>query len=160
MKLKAKGGERMFVHSKSGKVYYSVREKINHYKAIIAGKKQVPDYVRARAERRLRELQALEQRSFDEPTLVVTNDSKFGNPVSKPRLCVVVDKDDKGRLYVAAVHHRTSNSIILDKQIDRQVDERKKWIDRSEVYDTKLIKGVKPLTRYDRAKIRFIHKRK
>lgn len=81
----------------------------------------------------------------------------FGNNISKPRLCVVTAKDNKGRLFVAPVYKKTSKTIVLDKQIDRQISKtsegHNKWIDISDVYETKVLNGVKPLTKYDKAKI-------
>lgn len=108
----------------------------------------------------MKTLQRIDLQSYAEPTFIVTNDKHFGNGIDKPRLGVVIDTDNRGRLLVASVNHRTSKAVILDKQPFRQVDERKKWIDRSEVYETKYIDGVKPLTKYDKKKIIEILRKK
>ncbi len=150
----------MFEHGKTKKKYYSVREKINYYKRVLAGKQQAPATTKRKAKARLRTLQRIDSQSYTEPTFIVTNDKYFGNGIDKPRLGVVIDTDNRGRLLVASVNHRTSKAVILDKQPFRQVDERKKWIDRSEVYETKYIDGLKPLTKYDKAKIIEILRKK
>ena len=147
----------MFKHGKTGQVYYSVREKINYYKAVIAGKKDAPAATKRKAKFRLKTLEKLNARTFDEPTLIVTDDKHFGNEMHKPRLGVVVAQDKRGgdRVLVAPIHHRTSKVVVLDKTPDRQIDERKNWVNKSEIYETKYISGVKPLTKYDKAKIRL-----
>ncbi|MBO5027150.1 MAG: hypothetical protein J6C23_02665 [Clostridia bacterium] len=150
----------MFIHGKTKKKYYSVREKINYYKKVIAGKQQAPPTTKRKAKARLRTLQRIDSQTYAEPTFIVTNDKHFGNGIDKPRLGVVIDTDSRGRLLVASVNHRTSKAVILDKQPFRQVDERKKWIDKSEVYETKYIDSVKSLTRYDKAKIIDILRKK
>lgn len=85
----------------------------------------------------------------------------FGNNISKPRLCVVTAKDTKGRLLVAPVLKKISKTIVLDKQIDRQIsktsDGHNRWIDVNDAYETKYLNGVKPLTKYDKAKIRDLY---
>ncbi len=90
---------------------------------------------------------------FSNPCMIVTDDKHFGNKISKPRACVVVDRDDKGRLLVSPVEPRTTKVFVLDKMIDRQVINKKRWIDISEVYETKLIDDLKNLTQYDKHKI-------
>ena len=103
----------------------------------------------------MRTLTKLNNRDFNEPTLVVTDDKVFGNKISKPRLSVVIDKDDD-RLLVLPIYHRTTKQIILDNAPERQIDIRKRWIDKSNVYEDKYIDGAKSLTRYDKKKISLI----
>ena len=150
----------MFIHGKTNKKYYSVREKINYYKKVIAGTQQAPASTKRKAKARLRTLQRIDAQTYREPTFIVTNDKHFGNKINKPRLGIVIDADNRGRLLVASVNQRTSNAVILDREPSRQVDERKKWIDKSEVYETKYIDGVKSLTKYDKAKIVEILRKK
>ena len=150
----------MFKHGMTGKVYYSVREKINYYKAVIDGRRDAPAATKRKAKLRLKTLEKLNARTFDEPTLIVTDDKHFGNEIAKPRAAAIVDKDNKGRLLVVGIHHRTANEIILDKNPARQISGRKVWIDRSDVYETKDILGLKPLTKYDKEKIKQILQKK
>ena len=104
----------------------------------------------------LRTLQRIDSQSYADPTFIVTKDKHFGNGIDKPRLCVSVGVDSKGRLLVAPINKRDISTIILDKQVDRQVSPRIKAIDKSDVYETKYIYGTKGLTRYDKVKIREI----
>lgn len=143
----------MFKHSKTGKTHYSIREKINHYNGIISGKKEGTTSQKRKARNRLSFLKKLDSRTFDEPTLIVTNDRHFGNPIDKPRACVTIDRDSKGRVLVTPVTKRTSKVIILDKDSGRQIGEKRKWIDKSEVYETKYISDLKSLTAYDKNKV-------
>ena len=144
----------MFNHIKTNQPYYSVREKINYYKRVIDGKEpNASPTARRIAKGRLRTLQRLDSRSFDEPELIMTNDKHFGNE-SKPRIAAVVDKDSKWRLLVIGSHKRKTDALVLDKQPDRQLSGRKVWIDRSEVYETRDVNGVKKLSRYDKTKIK------
>lgn len=149
----------MFKHGMTGKVYYSVREKINYYKAVIDGRRDAPAATKRKAKLRLKTLEKLNARTFDEPTLIVTDDKHFGNTIHKPRLGVVVADDERGgdRVLVASVNRSVSKAVVLDNAPDRQVDEHKRWINRSEIYETKYLAGVKPLTKYDKAKIRKIY---
>lgn len=151
----------MFKHGMTEKVYYSVREKINYYKAVIDGRRDAPAAIKRKAKLRLKTLEKLNARTFDEPTLIVTDDKHFGNETHKPRLGVVVAQDKRGgdRVLVAPIHHRTSKVVVLDRTPDRQVDERKNWVNKSEIYETKYISSVKPLTKYDKAKIRLNFKK-
>lgn len=55
---------------------------------------------------------------------------------------------------------RTSKSIILDNDYSRQIGDKRKWIDRSNVYENKYIDGVKPLTTNDKSKIKTILRKK
>lgn len=150
----------MFKHGMTGKIYYSVREKINYYKAVIAGKKEAPAATKRKAKGRLRTLERLNARTFDEPTLIVTDDKHFGNGLHKPRAVAVIDSDDKGKLLVVGIHHRTTNEIILDKDPSRQISGRKVWIDRADVYENKSIPELKHFTQYDKEKIKEILRKK
>ena len=143
----------MFKHSKTEQIHYSIREKINYYNSIISGKKKGTVAQKRKAKNRLSFLKKLESRTFDEPTLIVTNDKHFGNSIDKPRACVTIDKDSKGRVLVTPVTKRTSKIIILDKDNGRQIGEKRKWIDKSEVYETKYISDLKGLTSYDKNKV-------
>lgn len=151
----------MFKHGKTNKIYYSIREKINYYKDVISGKnKNVSIKTKRKAPVRLKTLNRLNNRSYDEPTLIITSDKNFGNNIDKPRLCVVIDKDDKGRLLVCNIEQRTSKTIILDKNINRQIGNKKRWIDKSDVYETKYISNTKDLSKYDKDKIKNILRKK
>lgn len=145
----------MFVHNKTNKFNYSVNEKLKYYKNIVSSNnfsKHNKDYVF----KRINELTLLKNRTFDEPELIVVDDKHFGNGISKPRLAVVFDKDDKGRVLCASVSKRTTKAIILDSDFERQIDERKRWVDRSDIYEIKTIDGVKPLTLNDKLRIKYI----
>lgn len=87
----------MFAHGKTNKTYYSVREKLKYYKSRLKDSsltKTQRDY----AEKRILELDKLNRCTYDEPQLVVTNDARFGNGISQPRMCVAVKKDSKDRI--------------------------------------------------------------
>ena len=150
----------MFKDGRTGYTYYSVREKINYYKGVIAGRIDAPAETKRKAKGRVRPLTAINEQAYTEPTLIMTNDMHFGNSISKPRLGVVIDADKKNRVLVAPVNQRTTKAIVLDKQPDRQVDERKAWIDKSEIYEIKYIRGVQPLTVYDKTKVKQILRKK
>lgn len=150
----------MFKHGKTNYTYYSVREKINYYKSVIAGNREAPVATKRKAKARLKTLQKINTQSYAEPTLIMTDDKHFGNGMSKPRIGVVIATDEKNRLLVAPLNKRTTQAIILDNQINRQVDERRAWIDKSEVYETKYVDGVKSLTKYDKEKIKCILRKK
>lgn len=149
----------MFKHGMTGKVYRSVREKLNYYKKRIDDKSLTVGQ-REYAKQRIGELTALNEQSYDEPVMIVTNDKHFGNGIAKPRACVVVGKDDKNRLIVCPVHTRTINSLVLDNDYSHQVDLRGRKIANSEVYELKNISGLKPLTDNDKRKIRGIFAKK
>ena len=70
------------------------------------------------------------------------------------------DFDQTGRLLVSPLHRRTTKFIVLDKDPDRQIGDSKKWIDRSEVYETKHISNMRSLSRYDKEKIKMILRKK
>lgn len=147
----------MFQHGKTGKIYYSVREKIKYYFKRAYNDKMVTSEQKAYALRRLGELRILDKSDYKYPTMIVTDDKKFGNGISKPRACVVVGIDDKKRLLVCPVHDRSVKAVILDNDVTRQVDGRSKPIDRTDVYEIKNIDGLKPLTLNDRRKLQAIH---
>ena len=151
----------MFKHGKTNQVYYSVREKINYYSGILKDKTAKPE-LKAKAIRRLPELQCIDSQSYDEPKVVVTDDKKFGNGMSKPRLCIAVKEDNKKRVLVAPVMKVTSNYVIFDNNIDRQIsktaDGRNKWIGRDEIYEDKYITPRLELTKRDKEKIKRLYK--
>lgn len=150
----------MFIHGRTGKKIYSVRDKIKHYNKIAYNDKTVTPAQKQYALRRLGELKELDKAPYDEPTMIVTDDKLFGNGISKPRACVVVGQDEKKRLLVCPIHDRTTKTVILDHDTLRQVDAREKPLDRSEVYETKNIPALVPLTFYDKRKLRQIHGKK
>lgn len=150
----------MFKHGrKSEFVCYSVNEKIKYYKSKLNSKTMTEKQTEY-AKQRLAELTELKARTFSEPELIITDDKKFGDGISKPRLCTVIDTDDKGRVLVVPVVKRTVNTIILDNDHSRQLGEKRRWIDRSDIYETKYLSGVKPLTSNDKAKIKIILRKK
>ena len=101
----------MFIHGKTGKKYYSVREKINYYNKVIAGKVDAPAETKRKAKLRLKTLNRINSAEYSEPSLIVKNDKHFGNGINKPRACVVIDTDSKGRLLVSSLENR--NTKIL-----------------------------------------------
>lgn len=149
----------MFKHGRTGKIYYSVREKIKHYSKIAYNDKTASPKQKAHALCRLSELKELDKRPFIEPTMVVTNDKHFSNSIDKPRACVIVGIDSKKRLIAHPVHDRTSDVVILDNDITRQVDGQYALIDRSDVFETKYIDELAELTEADKRKIKAIHSR-
>ena len=150
----------MFKHEKTGKIYYSVREKINYYSDILKGKIPASKELKAKAKQRLPELQKVNAQSYDEPTMIVTADKHFGNKMSKPRACVVVGQDSKKRLLACPVHKRTAKTVILENDTSRQVESTVKPLDRSDVYETKNISGLATLTSGDIKRIKAIHGKK
>lgn len=150
----------MFTHGKTGKVYYSVREKINYYSEVLKGKKPATKELRAKAEKRLHELQRINNQSYAEPTMIVTDDKHFGNAISKPRACVVVGQDSKQRLLTCPVYDRTTKIVILENDTSHQVDKKVKFLDRSDVYETKYISDLATLTSGDKKRLRAIYAKK
>ncbi|MDE5601612.1 MAG: hypothetical protein K2J16_03855 [Clostridia bacterium] len=152
----------MFKHGMTGKTYYSVREKINYYSGILKGKTPSTPELKEKAKKRLPELQRINEQSYNEPKIIVTDDKKFGNGISKPRLCVAVKEDDKKRVLVAPIMKNNSNYIILDNDIERQIsktsDGKNKWIDRNDIYEGKYIIPHAELTARDKAKIKRLYK--
>ena len=91
----------MFIHGKTGKKHYSVREKINYYTRVIKGKEQgVSAATKRKAPLRLKTLQRINEQSYDTPRIIVTDDKHFGNKESKPRMCVALKEDAKGSVLV------------------------------------------------------------
>ena len=150
----------MFKHGKTGQVYYSVREKINYYSNILKGKIPASRELQAKAKQRLPELQSIDAQSYDEPTMIVTDDKHFGHKMSKPRACVVVGQDEKKRLLACPVHHRTTKIVILENNTSRQVEGTPKPLDRSDVYETKYIRDLAVLTSGDKKRLKAIHGKK
>ncbi len=151
----------MFIHGKTNQKYYSINEKYKYYNNIVKGKiTNVSAKTKRKAKLRLKTLTKLKNRDYTEPTLVIVNDNKFGNGISKPRLCVVIDKDDKGRVFVVSTEKRTTKNLILDKNINYQTSNSKKWVNKDELYETKYISTAKPLTKNDKIKIKSILRKK
>ena len=151
----------MFVHGKTGKTYYSVREKINYYNKVINGKIEVSPAVKRKAKLRLKSLIKINEQDYSVPRIIMTNDKKFNSDnFEKPRICVAIKEDDKNRIFVAPMLKTNSQTIILDKDINRQISNTSeghcRWIDKSDVYETKTISNVCSLSKYDIAKIRKI----
>lgn len=147
----------MFKHGKTGKVYYSIREKINYYSKIANGKILATPELKARAMKRLPELEKLNKQSYNEPKLVITDDKKFGNGISKPRLCVAVKEDTKQRIMLAPIVGRTTKTMILDEDTTRQISDRPvKWVDKNDIYERKYIDSKVTLTKYDKAKLKTL----
>lgn len=150
----------MFKHGKTGKVYYSVREKIKYYNNIAFNDKSVSSAQKKYALQRLNELKTIDKSSYVEPTMIVTDDKHFGDGISKPRACVIVGEDSKKRLLACPVHRRTVKTVILENDTSRQVDNKIKPLDRSDVYETKYISGLATLTNGDKKRLKAIHGKK
>ena len=154
----------MFIHGKTGKIYYSIKEKIDYYEKIVRKEKtDVPITTKRKAPLRLKTLKKLDQRTFDEPTLVVTDDKFFGNGISKSRPVVVVDKRNDGKFFVAPLQHVTSKQVVLDNNIGYQVsktaDGKNKWISKNDIYETKNLSSLKSLSKNDKRKIKDLYKK-
>ena len=149
----------MFIHGRTGKIHRSVREKLNYFKKRITDK-NLSNEQREYAKRRVAELTSINEQSYSEPMLIVTDDKVFGNPIHKPRLCAVIDEGKDEHLYVAPIIDRTTKAIILDNNHARQIGDKRAWIDRSNVYENKYITNVKPLTDNDKTKIKKILRKK
>ena len=78
--------------------------------------------------------------------------------MSKPRLCVAYGEDNRGRLKVYPVYKRTSKVILIDNNLDRQISDSCKRIDKSNVYETKYIYGIKPLSKSTKKIIKHVHR--
>lgn len=145
----------MFKHGKTGKIYYSVREKINYYSKIVNGNVSSTPELKAKAEKRLPELQKINNQSYDEPKIIITDDKFFGNPISKPRLCVAVLEDNKKRVLLVPIVKRSTKTIVLDNDFNRQISNRPiRFVDKNDIYERKYIAGNVELTVYDKAKIK------
>lgn len=140
---------------------YSIQEKIQHYTDIANGKKKYNDISKAKAKQRLNELKELDRRTFDEPEIIVTDDNIFGNKQHKARGCVVVGKQGNN-LIVAPINKRDTSYVVLDEHPDRQISNNSngnlQTVDRTAVYETKYIDTIKPLTKYDKVKIKEVFK--
>lgn len=144
----------MFIHGKTRKPYYSIREKIKYYNKRAYNDETITLEQKAYALKRLGELKALNKLPYNEPRFVVVDDKIFGNGISKPRLCIAVTEDSKQRVMIAPVVKRTTRAMILDEDIDRQVSDRPvKWINKDDIYERKYIDSSAELTKYDKAKL-------
>ena len=144
----------MFFHGKTGKPYYSIRDKIKYYNKRAYNDSSVTAEQKAYALKRLGELKALDKHPYNEPRFVVADDKIFGNGISKPRLCVAVTEDDKQRVMLAPVVKRTAKTMLLDEDVDRQVSDRPvKWVNKSDIYERKYIDSKAELTKHDKAKL-------
>ena len=155
----------MFEHGKTKKKYYSIWEKINYFKGVLNGKglkpgQRLPARVKDYAEYRLAVLQGSIRNSYNEPDVIVTNDKFFGNKISKPRGCVVIDEDNKDRILVSPMEKRTTKTIILDNDISRQIGNKKVWVSKSEIYENKYVENLPRLTNNDKTKIKQILRKK
>lgn len=152
----------MFTHWRTKEKYYSVNEKLNYYKKIINDNKNRGTALYDHAKKRIEELSKIKNQSYSIPRIIVTNDKHFGNTQSKPRMCVAIKEDDKGRILAAPMHKRTTNIIVFDKNTNRQIsnnsDGHNKWIDKAEVYESKYVDENMYLTEYDIEKIKEIYK--
>lgn len=151
----------MFVHGKTNKRYFSVKEKLAYYKARVNDSSLTSEQ-KSYARQRICELDGIDKWSYQNPRMVVVNDSKFGNPMSKPRLCVAIKSDNKNRILVAPLMRTNTNYIILDNDIERQIsktaDGKNKWVSRDEIYEDKYISPHAELTDRDIAKIKRLYK--
>lgn len=154
------GGVIMFIHGKTKQPYYSVKDKIKYYSKRAYNDMTVTPEQKQHAIKRLAELRAIDKLSYTEPTMIVTDDKHFGNGISKPRLCVAVKSDNKGRVLVAPIMPATSKYVVLDNDINRQIsntaDGRNKWVNRSEIYEDKYVTPHAELTKRDKEKIKRI----
>lgn len=144
----------MFEHGKTKKVYYSIREKIKYYNKRVYNDKTVTVEQKLYALKRLGELKALDKQPYSEPRFVVTDDRLFGNGISKPRLCVAITEDSKQRVMLVPVVKRTTKSMILDEDIERQISDKPiKWVNKDDIYERKYIDSKAELTKHDKAKL-------
>lgn len=141
-----------FVHNSNKKINYSIVEKIKHYTDISKGKKTYKNITKTFARKRLAELKQLNQRTFEQPDLVVVNDTVFGNKGDKPRLSVAFLTKDK-KIRALPLHKKKTKALVLDNYLDRQLDERGAWVEKSDLYETKYVPSVLPLTESDKKKI-------
>lgn len=148
----------MFIHDKTNKTHYSVREKIKYYNGILSGKITADSKKKRKAKLRLKTLTKINNQTYNEPRLIVTNDKHFGNGINKPRLCVAYTEDNKKRIKVFPIRERTTKSIIIDNNVERQIESTYRWLDKSDVYETKYINNVKPLSIGTKRIIKSVHK--
>ena len=127
----------MFFHGKTGKPYYSIRDKIKYYNKRAYNDSSVTAEQKAYALKRLGELKALDKQPYNEP-----------------RFVVAVTEDDKQRVMLAPVVKRTAKTMLLDEDVDRQVSDRPvKWVNKSDIYERKYIDSKAELTKHDKAKL-------
>lgn len=144
-----------FKHNVKNLVFYSIEDKIKHYTDISKGKKTYKNVTKTFARKRLSELKELRNRTFENPDLVVVNDTHFGNKGDKPRLAVAIGKKND-YIRVSPFHKRKTNALILDNYTDYQLDERGAWVKDEHIFETKYIDPVYPLTESDKKKIKMI----
>ena len=144
------------------KEYFSIREKIDHYTKRLKNVKSLTDGQRKYAEKRLKQLKQIDAQSYSQPTLVLTDDTKYGNKLSKPRVAIVVKTRDNGELLVAPLYKTTSKQVVLDRDCGRQIsktgDGKNKWLTRDDIYDLRDVTDIEPLTEYDKRKIINLYK--
>ena len=144
----------MFIHGRTGKACYSIREKIKYYNKRAYNDKTVTPEQKAYALKRLGELKTLDKQPYNEPRFVVTDDKIFGNKINKPRLCVAVTEDSKQRVMLAPVAKRTTKTMILDEDVERQVSDKPvKWVNKDDIYERKYIDSKAELTKHDKVKL-------
>lgn len=152
----------MFIHGKTGRIYYSVRDKIDYYNGVLSGKIKASNELKEKAKERLKELKNIYKQSYNEPKVIVADDKKFGNQINKPRMCVAIREDNKNRIFVAPIQKNVSNYIVFDNDINRQIsktsDGRNKWINRDDVYEVKYFSPELKLTTRDKEKIKRLYK--
>ena len=140
-----------FIHNATKKCFYSIEDKIKHYSDISKGRKTYKNVTKTYARKRLSELKELRNRTFDNPDLVVVNDTHFGNKGDKPRLAVVIGRKNEF-IRVSPFHKRKTNALVLDNYTEYQLDERGGWVKDKDVYETKYIEPVYPLSNSDKKK--------
>ena len=67
----------MFTHGRTNYTYYSVRVKINYYKKVINGRIQASVKTRRKAKLRLKTLNKINKQSYNEPRLIITDNTHF-----------------------------------------------------------------------------------
>ena len=101
------------------KKYYSVREKINYYNKVIAGKVDASAETKRKAKLRLKTLNKLNTQNYYEPKFIVTDDNHFGNK-SKPRLCVAISEGQKTEFLLLRLTKEKQVKLYLIKISDVQ----------------------------------------
>lgn len=151
----------MFKHGKTNKIYYSVRDKIRYYTGILDGNIKADDNLKKKAKWRLPQLRRIDEQSYSDPTVILTDDSLFGNTISKPRLCIAIKDDSKNRLFVAPIYKTTSKQVVFDNDISRQIsktsDGKNKWISKDNVYEDKYMTPKLILSNRDKKKIKKLY---
>ena len=62
---------------------------------------------------RLKTLTKINNQTYNEPRLIVTNDKHFGNGINKPKLCVAYTEDNKKRIKVFQYVKEQQNLLLL-----------------------------------------------